>query len=340
MQVALERLTTGLSLSELEARNAMEYIASGKASDAQIGAFLAALRVKGELSSEISSFGQVLQQHAISIQPRVEGTLVDTCGTGGDGSHSFNISTAAAIVAAGAGVPVVKHGNRSVSSSCGSADVLEALGVKVDLPATAVCRIVEETGLGFLFAPVFHPAFRYVARTRKDLGFHTVFNMLGPLLNPAGAPSRLMGVYTPSLTGTLAGALANLGIKHAMVVHGGGMDEITITGPTNVAELYRGTIEEYVISPGDFGIPLSPVSALRGGGPGENAAILLRVLKGEQGPVHDVVAINAGAAIYLGGKAGDLDQGIERARDSIKSGDALAKLHELITASQRYHDSR
>jgi anthranilate phosphoribosyltransferase len=334
MQAALERLTGGLSLSDIEARHAMECIATGQASDAQIGAFLAALRMKGEAASEITSFGKVLQQHSISIRPRVKGRLVDTCGTGGDRSHTFNISTAAAIVAAGAGVPVVKHGNRRVSSSCGSADVLEALGVRVDIPPGAACHIVEETGLGFLFAPVFHPAFKYAARTRRDLGFHTVFNMLGPMLNPAGAPSRLMGVYSPSLTGLLAEVLKNLGTEHALVVNGGGLDEITTTGPTRVAELKRDAIEEYSIAPQDYSIPLSSIGALRGGGPEKNAEIFMRLLAGEEGPVQDIVVMNAGAAIYLGRGAGDIAGGIERARDSIGSGAALKKLNELIKATQ------
>ena len=334
MQAALQKLTGGGSLSDAEAREAMEFIATGNASDAQMGAFLAALRVRGEDASEIASFGRVLQQHSVSIKPCVKGTLVDTCGTGGDGCRTFNISTAAAIVAAGAGVPVVKHGNRSVSSSCGSADVLEALGVKVDLPPDRVCRIVEETGLGFLFAPVFHPAFRHAARARRDLGFHTVFNMLGPLLNPAGAPSRLMGVYSPSLTGTLAKALSQIGTERAMVVHGCGMDEITTTGHTKVAELSGGVVVEYTISPHEFGIPLSSLEALRGGGPKENAAILQRVLQGAEGPVHDVVVMNAGAAIYLGREANNLEEGIERARESIFSGAAFARLEALVAASR------
>lgn len=334
MQSALGRLTDGVSLSDIEARHAMECIATGQASDAQIGAFLAALRMKGAAVSEITSFGRVLQEHSVSIRPRVKGRLVDTCGTGGDNSQTFNISTAAAIVVAGAGIPVVKHGNRSVSSSCGSADVLEALGVKVEISPEAACHIVEETGLGFLFAPVFHPAFRYAARTRRDLGFHTVFNMLGPLLNPAGAPSRLMGVYSPSLTGLLAEVLKNLGTEDALVVHGGGLDEITTTGTTRVAELKRGIIEEYSINPQDFDIPLSSVGALRGGGPVRNAEFIMRLVKGEDGPVQDVVVMNAGAAIYLGRGAGDIAGGIERARDSIGSGAALEKLNELITATQ------
>lgn len=333
MQAALQKVAGGLALSHAEACCAMEYITSGNASDAQVGAFLAALRVRGESASEIASFGQVLRKHAISISPRVQGKLVDTCGTGGDGCRTFNISTAAAIVAAGAGVPVVKHGNRSVGSACGSADVLEALGVKVDLPPERITRIVEETGLGFLFAPVFHPAFRHVAGVRRDLGFHTVFNLLGPLLNPAGAPSRLMGVYSPKLACTLAEALGELGAERAMVVHGGGMDEITTTGPTSVAELSRGSIEQYTLTPRDFGIPTSSRNALLGGEPHKNAEILLGVLQGRTGPVRDIVVMNAGAAVYLGEKAGDMSEGIERARDSIDTGAALGKLRALVDAS-------
>ncbi len=333
MQAALHVLSEGRPLSGHDAREAMEYIASGRATEAQVGAFLAALRVRGESAEEIATFGRVLQQHAVSIRPQVAGPLVDTCGTGGDGCRTFNISTAAAIVAAGGGVPIVKHGNRSVSSSCGSADVLEALGVKVDLPPDRVCRIVEETGIGFLFAPNFHPAFRNAARARRDLGFHTVFNVLGPLLNPAGAPSRLMGVYSPSIVRTLAEALDRLGAKRAMVVHGAGLDEITNTGETRVAELSQGAIREYAITPEEFGLPRSSRNALMGGTPEENAGAILSVLRGVEGPMHDVVVMNAGAAIYLGGKAGDLGEGIQKAQNSIRGGKALGKLEALIDAT-------
>lgn len=333
MQAALQQLSEGKKLSGEEAARAMEHIASGRATDAQVGAFLAAIRIRGENAEEIATFGKVLQQHSVSIRPQVPGPLVDTCGTGGDGCRTFNISTAAAIVAAGAGVPVVKHGNRSVSSSCGSADVLEALGVRVDLPPERVCRVVEETGIGFLFAPKFHPAFRNVAKARRELGFYTVFNVLGPLLNPAGAHSRLMGVYSPALVRTLAEALHRLGATRAMVVHGAGLDEITITGPTQVAELVEGAIREYRIVPGEFGIPLSGMDALMGGTPSENAAIILRVLKGEDGAMHDVVVMNAGAAIYLGGKAKNMGEGIGLARKSISSGAALSTLEQLIHAT-------
>ncbi len=333
MQAALHVLIEGRPLSGHDACEAMEYIASGRATEAQVGAFLAALRVRGESAEEIATFGRVLQQHAVSIRPQVAGPLVDTCGTGGDGCRTFNISTAAAIVAAGGGVPIVKHGNRSVSSSCGSADVLEALGVKVDLPPDRVCRIVEETGIGFLFAPNFHPAFRNAARARRDLGFHTVFNVLGPLLNPAGAPSRLMGVYSPSIVRTLAEALDRLGAKRAMVVHGAGLDEITNTGETRVAELSQGVIHEYAITPEEFGLPRYSRDALMGGTPEENAGAILSVLRGEEGPRHDVAVMNAGAAIYLGGKAGDMGEGIEKAQKSIRSGKALGKLEALIDAT-------
>lgn len=335
MQAALHVLSEGRPLSGQDAREAMEYIASGKATDAQVGAFLTALRIRGESAEEIAMFGQVLQQYAISIRPHVAGILVDTCGTGGDGCRTFNISTAAAIVASGAGIPIVKHGNRSVSSSCGSADVLESLGVKVDLAPHHVCRIVEETGIGFLFAPNFHPAFRNAARARKDLGFHTVFNVLGPLLNPAGAPSRLMGVYSPAMVRILAEALDRLGVKRAMVVHGEGLDEITNTGGTRVAELSNGVIQEYAITPEEFGITRVSRDALRGGSPRENAEMILRVLEGEEGPTHDVVVMNAGAAIYLGGEASDLEMGIEKAQRSIRTGKALKKLAALIEATVR-----
>jgi anthranilate phosphoribosyltransferase len=258
---------------------------------------------------------------------------VDTCGTGGDGSGTFNISTAAAIVAAGAGVTVVKHGNRKASSSCGSADVLEALGVTIDLTPQRTCSVIEEIGIGFLFAPVFHPALRYAAKTRRELGFTSVFNLLGPLINPAGASARLCGVYSPALIEKFARAFLSLGTEHAMVVHGDGLDEITISGRSRVAEINHGSIKEYTLVPEEFGLRRSPVSALAGNSPAENAVLIHKVFLGKQIPARDVVVMNAGAAIYLGAKAGSLREGISLAEKAIDSGAAAQKLEELVSAT-------
>jgi anthranilate phosphoribosyltransferase len=333
MQAVLARLAEGRDLSSQEAEGAMEIIAQGRATDAQIASLITALHLKGETAEEIAAFARVLQVHALSIKPVVTGRLVDTCGTGGDRAHTFNISTAAALVAAGAGVPVVKHGNRMVSSSCGSADVLEALGVRVDLPPQQVSAIVEETGIGFLFAPSFHPAMKHAAKARKDLGFSTIFNLLGPLLNPAGAQARLCGVYSSALIHKFALSLCALGTERAMVVHGDGLDEITISGETYVAEVDRGTIRQYTLTPEQFGIPRSPVITLRGNSPRENAAIIRAVLSGREGPARGVVVMNAGAAIFLGGKSIDLSSGISRAEEAIDSGAAAQKLGALVKAS-------
>jgi anthranilate phosphoribosyltransferase len=334
MQAILARLSEGEHLRPDQATDAMEMIASGRATEAQIASMITALRMKGETAEEITSFVQVLLRHALTICPQVPGRLVDTCGTGGDGARTFNISTAAAFVAAGAGIPVVKHGNRSVSSSCGSADVLEALGVRIDLSPEHVSSVVEETGIGFLFAPAFHPALRHAAAARKELGFSSVFNLLGPLLNPARAPVRLCGVYSPALVARFSTALLALGAERAMVVHGQGLDEITVAGPTLVAEIDRGDISRYTITPEEFGIARSPHSALAGGSPQSNAEIIRMILSGFPGPAHDVVTMNAGAAIFLGDGARSFGCGIEKAEDSIASGAAMDRLEALIQASR------
>jgi len=334
MKTILSRLAEGQDLTSSEAEEAMDLLASGRASEGQTGAFLAALRLKGETAEEIAAFGRLLRRYAVLINPRVSGPLVDTCGTGGDGFRTFNISTAAALVAAGAGVPVVKHGNRRVSSSCGSADVLEELGVKLDLPPSRVARMVEEIGIGFLFAPSYHPALKYAAGVRRDLGFSTVFNVLGPLMNPAGAPIRLLGVYNPGMIQTIALTLMILGAERAMVVHGDGLDEIAVSGETFVAELGGDEIRRYTITPEMFGIRRSPRSSLRGQYPRENAAIIRGVLQGAEGPCLDVVLMNAGAAIYLGGKARTHEEGISLAERSIYTGAAHEKLEALIDHSR------
>jgi anthranilate phosphoribosyltransferase len=333
MQEALALLSRGQDLPGSLAMHSMQEIASGRATEAQIAAFITALRIKGESREEIAACARVLQDHAHQVRPRVCGMLVDTCGTGGDGTGTFNISTAAAIVAAGAGVPVVKHGNRSVSSSCGSADVLEALGVRIDLSPEQICSVIEEVGIGFLFAPLYHPALGYVAKVRRDLGFSTLFNLLGPLLNPAGAPARLCGVYHPALIPKFAAALISLGAERAMVVHGNGLDEITTSGPTLVAEIAGSSVREYTLNPQDYGIRSSPLSAITGGAPAENARIIRMVLDGKEGPARDVVVLNAGAAVYIGGMASSYLAGISRAEEAIDSGAAAAKLEALVIAS-------
>jgi len=263
--------------------------------------------------------------------------MVDTCGTGGDSGSggTFNISTAAGIVAAAAGVVIVKHGNRSVSSRCGSADVLEALGVTIDQTPEAAATTVEEAGIGFFFAPKYHPAMRHVAPVRKELGLYTVFNILGPLLNPAQAQARLIGVYDPSLIMVVADALRELGVERAMVVHGDGLDEITITGSTLIAELNNRELNVRTITPDEFGISQADIGTIRGGDPKQNAAIIRSVLSGTPGPEQDIVALNAGAAIYLGSKAEDLQEGVSRAYIAINSGAAARKLEELVRISGR-----
>jgi anthranilate phosphoribosyltransferase len=333
MQAALARLADGNDLSPSLAAEAMELVATGMATDAQIASLITALRVKGETPEEMVEFARVLSRHALTIQPRVTGPLLDTCGTGGDGSGTFNISTAAAFVAAGAGVVVVKHGNRRASSSCGSADVLEALGVTVDLPPQKTCSVIEKVGIGFLFAPVFHPALKYAAKARRELGFSSVFNLLGPLLNPAGADARLCGVYSPALIQKFARTFLSLGTDRAMVVHGDGLDEITVSGVTRVAELGQGKIREYTVVPEELGISRAPLSNLAGSSPSENARLIRAIFSGTEGPARDVVVMNAGAAIYLGAKAGSLAGGISLAERAIDSGAAGEKLEELVDAT-------
>jgi anthranilate phosphoribosyltransferase len=330
MQSAIAKAVRKADLTAEEAASVMSIMMTGGATDAQIGAFLTAMSMKGETNTEIAACAGVLRDHAAAVRPQVRGTLVDTCGTGGDLQGTFNISTAAAFVAAGAGVPVVKHGNRSVSSRCGSADLLERLGVGLTIPPERSRRIIEEIGICFLYAPLYHQAMKAVAGPRREVGLRSIFNILGPLANPAGAEAQLIGVYSRELTGTVAEALKMLGTRRAMVVHGDGLDEITTTGITRVSELNNGTIEHYELSCEDFGIPKADPAALRGGDAGENAEIFLHVLGGEEGPARDIVLLNAGAAICLGGEAGSLDEGIRRAGDSIDRGRARRKLESLI----------
>jgi anthranilate phosphoribosyltransferase len=334
IKAAIARLVEGRDLSREEAAGVMHAIMRGEATQAQIGSFLTGLRMKGETPGEIAAFSGVLREHAITVRPDVPGMLVDTCGTGGDGAQTFNISTAAAFVAAGAGVPVVKHGNRGVSSRCGSADVLAYLGVSLSVDPRIQARIVQETGISFFFAPAHHPAMRHVMAARQEIGCRTVFNLLGPLANPAGAQAQLLGVYHPALTGTMAEVLRKLGLSRAMVVHGCGLDEMTTTGETIVSELKDGVIQRYTITPEQYGIARAKSSDLAGGDPATNARILSDVLGGEKGAARDIVLLNAGAAVYVGGKARDLRDGIVQATASIDTGAARGKLDSLIAATR------
>ncbi len=333
MQDVIASLLAGVDLSPDKAKAVMQYIMDGNATDAQIGSFLTALHIKGESIEEISAFAEVMRDHAILIHPGSCGMRVDTCGTGGDGKKTFNISTAAAFVTAAAGVCVVKHGNRSASGSCGSADLLEALGVRIDISPTRVTEIVEDIGIGFLFAQVHHPAMRHVAAARREIGFRSVFNILGPLSNPAFATAQLLGVYSPSLCVPLAHVLSALGVQQAMVVHGDGLDEMTITGKTVVAELNNRTVTSYELDCREYGFSYADGKTLRGGDPATNAAIIKSVFSGKPGPQQDIVALNAGAAIYLGGGSPNISAGIQRALLMIQTGAVEEKLDQLIQAT-------
>jgi anthranilate phosphoribosyltransferase len=329
----LAKLVEKKDIAQDEAAAAMNTIMDGNATPAQTGAFLAALRMKGETAEEIAALARVMRGRAVAVKPVTEHLLVDTCGTGGDGAQTFNISTTSAFVAAGAGVPVVKHGNRAMSSRCGSADVLAALGLRLVTDPAAQARIVEQVGISFFFAPNYHPAMKHVAAARQETGFRTVFNILGPLANPAGAQAQLLGVYSPGLTGTVAEVLRLLDLPRAMVVHGAGLDEITTTGETLVAELDAGTIRAYTMTCDTFGIEPASPDDLAGGDAAENARILRSVLDGEQGAARDIVLLNAAAAIYVGGRARDLHEGVRLAERSIDSGNARARLDALIDAT-------
>lgn len=331
----LKRLSSGEILDRSEAEVLMDCIAAGGATQAQTGAFLTALTLRGPSVGEIAGFAACLRARSIPLPLSarlMETGLVDTCGTGGDNSGTFNISTASALVAAGAGVLVAKHGNRSVTSRSGSADLLEALGIPVDLsPAEAVLAI-EETGFAFLAAPAYHPAFKALAGARKELGFRTVFNMMGPLLNPARPGAQVMGVYDPSLTETAAATLAALGTRRAFVVHGlDGVDEISLVARTKITELRDGWTRTWMLDPEEYGFSLCESGDLKGGTPAENAAIVERILGGEQGPKRDVVVLNAAAAILVAGKAADFGKAVLAARESLDSGSAATVLDRLQT---------
>ena len=329
---AISALIEGRSLTSDEAAEVMEEIMDDRVTPAQFGAFVTALRLKGETVDEISGLARVMRAKAVAVN--TAGPVVDTCGTGGDGLATFNISTAAAFVVAGAGLKVAKHGNRAMSSQCGSADVLEALGVRLELNAGQVQRCLEEVGIGFMFAPAFHPAMKYAATPRREIGIRTVFNIVGPLTNPAGARAQVLGVADGLLVEKLALVLQSLGSDHAMVVHGeDGLDEITLTGKTQVCELKSGSLASYSISPEDFGLTRAGIDSLRGGTAQENATRLSGVLSGATGPERDVVLLNAAAALVVGDKAPSIQSGIELARQSIDSGQALARLNQLVNLS-------
>ncbi|MFA5801005.1 MAG: anthranilate phosphoribosyltransferase [Thermoleophilia bacterium] len=333
---AIDRLADGTDLTEAEAESVLEQIMSGKASDVQTAGFLTALRSKGETVEEIVGLARTMRRFSVSVD--VEGVdLVDTCGTGGDKSGTFNISTTAAFVVAGAEGQVAKHGNRSATSQCGSADVLEALGANLNLPAEQVARCISEVGIGFMFAPLHHEAMKHVVPVRKELAIRTIFNFLGPLTNPAGAEYQLIGVSDRSYVEVIAWALKELGCRRGLVVHGSdGLDEITITGPTDIAEIREGEdeISLYSITPEEFGFERAPgADMLKGGTAEKNAEILKSILDGESGVRREIVLMNAGAALYAVGVAGSLEDGVRLAAESIDGGAAKKKLEAFIQAT-------
>ena len=330
---AIDKIVRGNDLTTDEAAQAMNEMMEGEVTPAQIAAFITALCIKGETVDEIT--GMAITMREKSLKVATDGFLVDTCGTGGDGHNTMNVSTLAALVVAAAGVKVAKHGNRAVSSACGSADVLEALGVKIDLSPEGVQRCLEEVGIGFMFAPVFHPAMRHAAVPRREIGIRTVFNILGPLTNPAGAHAQLLGVADPLVAEKMAQALGRLGIQRAMVVHGEeGLDEISIAGPTRVWELSDEQVRSYTVTPEDAGLSRSSLSGIQGSSVERNTELFRSVLQGVAGPAQDVVVLNAAAALVVGDKARDLGEGVALARKAITSGAAREKLEALARLSQ------
>jgi len=326
---AIKKVVEKESLNRDEAYKVAISIMSGEATDAQIASLITALRIKGETVDEITGFVEAMREKVTRINAPKE-YLIDTCGTGGDGAGTFNISTISAFVAAGVGCRVAKHGNRSVSSKCGSADLLKELGVNIENTPKKVEKCIEKAGVGFLFAPLLHPAMKYAIGPRREMGIRTIFNILGPLTNPAGTKRQLLGVYSKELTTPIANVLANLDSIHCMVVHGeDGLDEITTTGKTFVSELKGGKVKEYTISPEDFGIKKNSMEELKGGTPGINAKIAADILSGKDEGKRNITILNSGAAIYVSGKADSLTEGIEKAKESIDSGEALKRLEAL-----------
>jgi anthranilate phosphoribosyltransferase len=335
IQQALQQVLDGRDLSREQTREVMGEIMSGAATPAQIGGFLVALRAKGETPDEIAGCAEAMRAHVLPVRPRRD-DLVDTAGTGGDGAHTINISTAAALVAAAAGAAVAKHGNRAVSSACGSADVLEALGFELEQGPKRIEQSIDELGFGFLFAPSHHPAMRHAAPVRRELATRTVFNVLGPLTNPAGARAQVVGVYSEQLVRTIAEVLARLGARRAFVVHGaGGIDELSPVGPNLIAEVVDGSVHERTLDPEtELGLPRCSVEELRGGLPAENAAAVREVLAGADGGRRSAILLNAAGAIAAAGHAADLREGLELARDAIDSGAAADRLERLVTFSR------
>lgn len=331
---ALKKLISGESLTRVETQSVFQSIMSGEATDAQIGALLIALRMKGETVDEITGAAEIMREKATAILPESREYLVDTCGTGGDGSNTFNISTVVAFVAAGAGARVAKHGNRSVSSKSGSADVLEALGVHVSIPPEKMKFCLDKVGISFLFAPALHKAMKYAIGPRKEMAVRTIFNLLGPLTNPAGAENQLIGVYAPELTEPLARVLKNMGSTRAFVVHGlNRIDEVSISGDTKISELHNGMVETYTLSPTDLGVSPAPEDTILGGTAEDNAKILREILSGKEGPHRDVVLLNAAFAITAAGLVETPREGLAAAEQSIDTGAALEKLTTLIQVS-------
>ncbi|MBW2133464.1 MAG: anthranilate phosphoribosyltransferase [Deltaproteobacteria bacterium] len=351
MKAVIAKLVKNENLTEEEMEHAMETLMTGKATPAQIGAFITAMRIKGETVEEITAAARVIRAHATPVNARnhcrsvnidrdeinvEEETILDTCGTGGDGTHTFNVSTATAFVVAGAGVKVAKHGNRAVSSRCGSADVLAGLGVNLDVNTSDVETCINMVGIGFLYAPLFHGAMRLVAAPRQEIGLRSLFNLLGPLCNPAGANAQVLGVYDMTLTEKMASVLHRLGTRAGFVVCGEGtFDEISICGPTKISRLEEGHVTTSFMVPEDVGMVTAPIETIRGGDAAENAAIILAILNGENSPRRDMVLLNAGAAFMAAGLDRDFQGGIDRARESIDSGRALQKLQNLIAFTRQ-----
>jgi anthranilate phosphoribosyltransferase len=332
LKLLMQKVATGASLTEEEIADAFETMMSGVASPVQMAAFLMALRVRGETIPEITGASRLMRARMLPVEAPPD--AVDIVGTGGDGHNTFNVSTCAAIVAAGAGVPIAKHGNRAVSSLSGASDVLAALGVKIDLQPVAITRSIAKSGVGFMWAPMHHPAMKAWAPARAELGIRTILNLLGPLANPAGVKRQVVGVFNAAWTEPIAEALKNLGSVHAWVVHGSdGLDEITTTGPTRVTELKDGKIHTFEVRPSDAGLPPATLEDLKGGDATVNAAAIRELLGGEQGAFRDIVVLNAGAALLVGGKAATLREGAERAARAIDDGSAARALDQLVAAT-------
>jgi anthranilate phosphoribosyltransferase len=335
----LQQVSRGETLSSTAAESFMNHLMNGEISPVQTAGLLAAMAVRGESVDEISGFARAMRQNGVRVDTGLD--VVDTCGTGGDGANTFNISTAAAVVASALGVPIAKHGNRAVSSRSGSADILTALGARIDLDDRQAIACLKTTNLCFLFAQTFHPAMKYAAEPRKQLGFRTIFNILGPLTNPAGAKRQVLGVYRPELVEKVAEALSSLGTVHALVVHGdGGIDELSIQGPTTVAEVKGSEVTRFEFAPEDAGLKRAPISSVVGGSSEENAQILHDVFAGTPGPQRDIVLLNAGAVLYVGGKASSIPEGVRLAAEAIDSGRVQNQLDYFIEATHEVHKER